>query len=177
MIDWKRFNVEELTDGEEYLLFMNGSRVIHATYDASNEYFTYSMIDGHGVIPIGFIRYYAEMNWPDEPVMNRHEVPWRSTMTIGKKLKNLRERRGWTQHQAGKEIGVTSQVISNYERDYREPSKEVLIRIADVYKTTVDELFGRTESAQAQPGADLEDLFKNQMDQTLEEMFKKENAE
>jgi transcriptional regulator with XRE-family HTH domain len=65
-------------------------------------------------------------------------------MTLGDRLKELREHQGWTQQQAADHIGVSSQVISNYERDYREPSKDILVRIANVYKTTVDELLGRS---------------------------------
>ncbi|WP_425622938.1 helix-turn-helix domain-containing protein [Brevibacillus borstelensis] len=63
-------------------------------------------------------------------------------MTLGDKLKSLREQRGWTQSQAAERLGISSQVVSNYERDYRSPDKETLSRIAKVYNCSLDWLLG-----------------------------------
>lgn len=63
-------------------------------------------------------------------------------MTLGEKLKSLREQRGWTQSQAAERLGISSQVVSNYERDYRSPDKETLSRIAKVYNCSLDWLLG-----------------------------------
>jgi transcriptional regulator with XRE-family HTH domain len=68
------------------------------------------------------------------------------TMTLGEKLKSIREQRGWTQSQAAERLGISSQVVSNYERDYRSPDKETLTRIAKVYNCSVDWLLGVTDN-------------------------------
>ncbi|WP_340701590.1 helix-turn-helix transcriptional regulator [Brevibacillus borstelensis] len=68
------------------------------------------------------------------------------TLTLGEKLKNLREQRGWTQSQAAERIGISSQVVSNYERNYRSPDKETLSRIAKVYNCSLDWLLGVTDN-------------------------------
>lgn len=67
-------------------------------------------------------------------------------MTLGEKLKKLREQRGWTQTQAAERLGVSSQVVSNYERDYRSPDKESLSNIAKIYNCSLDWLLGITNS-------------------------------
>lgn len=66
-------------------------------------------------------------------------------MTLGEKIKKLREQRGWTQAQAAEKLGVSSQVVSNYERDYRSPDKETLSKIAKIYHCTIDWLLGLSE--------------------------------
>lgn len=92
-------------------------------------------------------------------------------MTLGEKLKELREKRGWTQQQAADHIEVSSQVISNYERDYREPSKDILVRIANVYNTTVDELLGRSLIIDSTILTDLYEKFNNYPDDMLDSML------
>lgn len=67
-------------------------------------------------------------------------------MTLGEKLKTLREKRGWTQSQAAENLGVSSQVISNYERDYRSPDAQNLRKLAELYNTTTDYLTGLTNN-------------------------------
>jgi transcriptional regulator with XRE-family HTH domain len=67
-------------------------------------------------------------------------------MTLGEKIKMLREKRGWTQTQAAEKIGISSQVLSNYERDYRSPDKEVISKIATLYNHSTDWLLGLTET-------------------------------
>jgi transcriptional regulator with XRE-family HTH domain len=69
------------------------------------------------------------------------------TMTLGQKLKVLREKRGWTQAQAAERLGISSQVVSNYERDYRSPDKETLSRIAKVYNCSLDWLLDVTNNS------------------------------
>lgn len=66
-------------------------------------------------------------------------------MTLGEKLKLLRSRRGWTQDQAAQQLGVTAQVVSNYERDYRSPDTEGLKHIAKVFNCSLDWLLGNSD--------------------------------
>ncbi|AYB39712.1 helix-turn-helix domain-containing protein [Brevibacillus laterosporus] len=69
-------------------------------------------------------------------------------MTLGEKLKSLREQKGWTQAQVANKLGVSSQVISNYERDYRSPDKEMLPLISNVFGCSLDWLLGATAREQ-----------------------------
>ena len=66
-------------------------------------------------------------------------------MSVGSRLRILREKRGWTQIQAAEKLGISSQVISNYERDYRSPDSETLLNIALTYQCSLDWLIGVTE--------------------------------
>ncbi|MED0676948.1 helix-turn-helix domain-containing protein [Aneurinibacillus thermoaerophilus] len=65
-----------------------------------------------------------------------------SNSGLGERIKYLREKRGWTQSQAAEKLGVSSQVISNYERDYRSPDADTLKKLAELYNTTTDYLTG-----------------------------------
>lgn len=50
---------------------------------------------------------------------------------IGKKLKQLREKRGMTQAQLGRKADVTLVSISRYENDKNFPSPQVMEKISD----------------------------------------------
>jgi transcriptional regulator with XRE-family HTH domain len=69
-------------------------------------------------------------------------------MTLGEKLKMLRENHGWTQAQAAEKLGISSQVVSNYERDYRSPDKEILSTISHVYNCSLDWLLGVSDESE-----------------------------
>lgn len=60
------------------------------------------------------------------------------------KFKECRERVNLTQKEAAFALGVSIQSISNWENDVRRPSLEQLVKIAELYKVTTDELLGRT---------------------------------
>ncbi|MFC5647654.1 helix-turn-helix domain-containing protein [Paenibacillus solisilvae] len=59
-------------------------------------------------------------------------------MSLGKRLKAERERHGWSQIFVASKIGITNTVLSNYERDYRDPDTETLGKLADLYEVTTD---------------------------------------
>lgn len=61
-------------------------------------------------------------------------------ITLGERLRLLREERDWTQRQAANIFGITSGALSNYERGKRSPDIHTLKKIADVYGTSVDYL-------------------------------------
>ena len=60
------------------------------------------------------------------------------------KLKELRKRKNITQACIAKNMDISTQVYSRYERGDREPSLETLIKLADYFNVTIDELLGRT---------------------------------
>lgn len=61
---------------------------------------------------------------------------------IGKKIKELRTLKGYTQEQLGKLLNVSTQAVSKWERGGT-PDVELLPQIADVLTTSIDFLFGR----------------------------------
>jgi transcriptional regulator with XRE-family HTH domain len=65
-------------------------------------------------------------------------------MSLGKRLKAEREKRNWSQIFVAKKIGITNTVLSNYERDYRDPDTETLKKLADLYEVKTDYLLGRS---------------------------------
>lgn len=69
-------------------------------------------------------------------------------MSLGKRLKHEREKRSWSQKYVAEKIGITNTVLSNYERDYRDPDTETLRRLAELYEVTTDYLLGLTDNQQ-----------------------------
>lgn len=65
-----------------------------------------------------------------------------SKISIGKKLKSLREEAGYSQEELSGRIGVTRQAVSNWEREKTLPDIYMLQDIADIYEITMDEMCG-----------------------------------
>jgi len=57
---------------------------------------------------------------------------------IGQRLKSLRVGKRWKQRELGDNIGVSSQVISNWERGYSFPKHEDTAKLATALGTTAD---------------------------------------
>ena len=62
---------------------------------------------------------------------------------IGKRLKELRIKRGFSQQELGTEIGVTKVSICGYENGTRLATLDNLVKLAEVLETTTDYLIGR----------------------------------
>lgn len=59
------------------------------------------------------------------------------------RLRELREERGLSQRTIAEYLGCSTVVYSRYETGAREPSIDILIRIAEYYSTSVDHVIGR----------------------------------
>lgn len=70
-------------------------------------------------------------------------------MTLGDRLKALREEKGITTREISKIFNVGKSTISNYENDSRKPDYEMLKKLAAYYDVTVDYLVGSTEKRNA----------------------------
>jgi transcriptional regulator with XRE-family HTH domain len=66
--------------------------------------------------------------------------------TFSTRLKQLRQQMNLRQEQVAKLIGVNKSAISFYENGTRQPSYEILLRIANLYRVSVDYLLGQTNS-------------------------------
>lgn len=64
-------------------------------------------------------------------------------MTFGKKLSELRRAAGLSQEQFGEMFGVSRQSVSKWESDQTMPELATIIKIADFFGISVDELLGR----------------------------------
>lgn len=64
---------------------------------------------------------------------------------FGRRLKEIRERRGITQTELGFRTGINQNRISNWELGYAYPSVEMLVLLADGLSCTADELLGLSE--------------------------------
>lgn len=59
---------------------------------------------------------------------------------IGRKIKDLRNKYKFTQTELAEKVGVTKSTIAAYENNSRQPSYEVLIKLADVFNVSTDSL-------------------------------------
>lgn len=71
-------------------------------------------------------------------------------MELGNKLKTFRKKQHLSQSEFAECISSTQQSVSNYERGIVEPSIELLIRIAETFNCSIDELIGRPFGAMEQ---------------------------
>ena len=62
--------------------------------------------------------------------------------TLGTKLRQLRTEKGLRQDQLAALLGLNKTAISYYENDSRQPSNDVLIRLAGIFNVTTDFLLG-----------------------------------
>ncbi len=62
---------------------------------------------------------------------------------IGENIKALRKMRGMTQGDLALILGGKKSLVSNYENGYSTPDIYTLIKLADVFDVSLDELVGR----------------------------------
>ena len=61
------------------------------------------------------------------------------------RLKELRTERGMSQKALAQAIGITQQSVNSFENHDAAPSFPTLLRMADLFDTSIDYLVGRTE--------------------------------
>ena len=64
---------------------------------------------------------------------------------LSMRLRQLRVDKHLRQEQVANLIGVTKGAVSAYENDIRQPSYDVLIRVANLYRVSTDYLLGRQD--------------------------------
>ena len=65
-------------------------------------------------------------------------------MTIGKRIKHLREKRGYTQAEFGKLLGLSDKAVSTWENDLKIPRMATLHKIADMFDVPTSYLVGES---------------------------------
>ena len=68
-------------------------------------------------------------------------------MTIGQRIRRLRQERSWSQAQLGRRLGTHQKQISSYDRGVNVPSAEILMRFADFLEVSLDYLLAGTMTA------------------------------
>jgi transcriptional regulator with XRE-family HTH domain len=63
-------------------------------------------------------------------------------MTIGEKIKTLRLENNWSQKDLSKQLDLKQSTVANYEKDVRTPNVDILVKLADVFKISMDEMVG-----------------------------------
>ena len=61
------------------------------------------------------------------------------------RIREFREELGLTQSELAKSIGTLQRNISNWENGVNEPDCATLIKLAETFKISLDELFGREQ--------------------------------
>lgn len=61
-------------------------------------------------------------------------------MTLGVRLKEMRDKRGLLQREVADAVGVSTGSISFYEKGIKNPSQDVLTKLANFYGVTTDYL-------------------------------------
>jgi len=64
---------------------------------------------------------------------------------IGKQLKELRKKSGWSQQKLAEKAGLSYNVITKIEQGAsKNPNIQTMIKLADAFQISIDELLGRT---------------------------------
>ncbi|WP_162463174.1 helix-turn-helix domain-containing protein [Paenibacillus psychroresistens] len=68
-------------------------------------------------------------------------------MGLGERIRELRISKNYTQDQLAEEIGMQRSNVAKYESNTNIPPVEVLTKLADKFKVSVDYLLGRVENS------------------------------
>lgn len=60
--------------------------------------------------------------------------------TLGKRIASLRKEQGMTQLELAEQMAVTDKAVSKWERDLSTPDINTLLKLAEIFHTSVDEL-------------------------------------
>ena len=63
-------------------------------------------------------------------------------INVGEKIKEFRTAKNITQAELAARVGVTTSAVSSYEVSARQPSYDVLVKMASLFNVTTDHLLG-----------------------------------
>ena len=89
---------------------------------------------------------------------------------LAKKLKELREEKGFSQYKLSEELNIKRSAYGNYETGLSYPEYNVLEKIADYYKVDVRELLGSSEELEKKLNLKEE---KNNVERAIKEYYYK----
>ena len=80
---------------------------------------------------------------------------------LPKRLKELREAKGYLQKYVADKIGVKSNTLSGYENGTRSPDPEMIVKLAELYNVTTDYLLGKSDDPNKTEEEELEEFIDN----------------
>ena len=99
---------------------------------------------------------------------------------IASNLKSLRVNKGMRQLELAEGLGVTQAAIARYEAGVTTPNEEVLLKYADLFDVSLDQIFGRSvrfDNSNFEPiSADLKREFDNLLADSLKPGSKSRKA-
>lgn len=63
--------------------------------------------------------------------------------TLSKNLLILRKKRGLSREAVARALEISSMTYQRYEKDLRDPTAPLMVKLADFYGVTLDQLVGR----------------------------------
>jgi len=84
---------------------------------------------------------------------------------LPKRLRELREEKGYLQKFVADKIGVRSNTLSGYENGTRSPDPEMIKKLADLYGVTTDYLLGHEVK-------DIDSMSDEEIDEEIKEIMK-----
>lgn len=81
------------------------------------------------------------------------------TLNVLNRVKELRERYGWTQQELAEAVGVSRQSINSIERQRYVPSLPLALLFARLFRTSTDEIFELEKPAAAYAPPRRDDFF------------------
>lgn len=106
---------------------------------------------------------------PKQRNQNKRKAIETRSKKIGKILTNLRLNINMTQQETATAIGIAQTTYAGYETGRHEPSIEILIKLADIYKVSMDYITGRYDESEN------EDLSPDEENATIREIIDAEN--
>lgn len=88
---------------------------------------------------------------------------------LPKRLRELREEKGYLQKFVADKIGVRSNTLSGYENGTRSPDPEMIKKLADLYGVTTDYLLGHEVK-------DIDSMSDEEIDDEIKEIMKEVNV-
>lgn len=67
-------------------------------------------------------------------------------MTLGNKIKQLRNDHNMTQPELATKLGVTVRTVAYYENDERQPKKDTILKLCELFNISTDYLLSESEA-------------------------------
>jgi transcriptional regulator with XRE-family HTH domain len=87
-----------------------------------------------------------------------------ATNITGQRIRELRKKHNMLQSQVGEYVGVGKSAIAGYESGFRNPKKDTISLLAELFNTSTDYLLGHTDNPEPpkpEEPKDLAELIKN----------------
>jgi transcriptional regulator with XRE-family HTH domain len=81
-------------------------------------------------------------------------------VNIGRNIREIRKKKGFSQAELGRKVGVSQKVISAYERNYRLPPSSLIPHVAESLGTSTDALYEASDKDNTAHRLKNSDLWK-----------------